>query len=275
MAFGDSAQKMAETASQKSTSNTVPPYLQIKNGETIFRLFPEENEVQWREFWLEVPVTRKVDDKETTKNENRSLILSVLNPETGYFDSAEKGTQDPLSEWYYDLTEGERKALGTYIRTRFAVNVLNRNLVTKNGDEVVPDENGEPWNVVQILSHSGGKKGGKHRLQDITDCISSMRNSKGKSIKPWESDIRIVRGGEGLGTRYSVYQGFNQDPVDFSEYTDDLFLLEEFYKPFPFEAIEALRNGAEWNETLDRYDIKRFPSRRVTATNQPDEDLPF
>lgn len=282
MAFGDSAKKLADNASsnKKSTAfTTIPQFMKIPQGETIFRLFPDETEVQWREYWLEVPVTSKnAQGDEVTVRANRSLILAVTNPDTGYFEYAESG-QDPLTEWYYSMDEDERKAKKLpYIRTRFAINAINRNLVTKDASgNVVPSENGSPWNIVQILSHSGGKEGGKHTLQAIKDCIGNMRNKNAKPAKPHELDLRIIRSGTGMmDTRYLIYPGNNSDDIDFDTLSDQRFDLVAHYQPFPFEAIEDLRQGMEWNETLARYNISKFPRRfNETSTIDSDEDLPF
>lgn len=271
MAFGDNAKKAKQSAENRQNKPVGGDdvYFPVVDGPNLFRLFPDDDVILFREFWMEVPVIRMKDDVEVIEPQEKPIILSVFNPASGFFEAAEP-SQDPISGWYYGLTEDERKALKKTIRTRFAINVLNRNLVSKNPDgTVVADEDGEPMNKVQILVHSGGKEGDKHVLQSITDCVADMRNVKGKKIAPHEADLKIVRAGKGFDTRYSVNVGYNQEPVDFSPFVK--YDLTSHYKPFPFEALRLLMDGdTDWSTIKKQFNISSMPSKFVD-----DSDVPF
>lgn len=283
MAFGDSARKAKEVSDNRTSAvNTgvEPIYFPIVDGSNFFRLFPNDDVVMFREWWFDIAVfTKDKDGNEKYEVKSRPAILSVFNPETGYYDAAESG-QDPLSEWYYAKTEDERKALKKFIRTRFAVNIVNRNLVKKNEDGTfIPHQDGEPLNSVQILTHSGGKEGGKHVLQSIMDCVGDMRNARGKQIAAHMSDLLIRRAGSGFDTRYAISVGYNQEEIDFDSFTK--YDLESFYKPFPFDALRDMMEGEkDWNTIKEEYNIPQWPQKYNTIRNIPttlenDGDLPF
>lgn len=268
MAFGDSARKAKEVSENRNAVNmsTEPIYFPIVDGSNFFRLFPGDDVILFREWWFDVPVL--VKDKEGNERfeiKSRPAILSVFNSSTGYYDSAEQNQQDPLSEWFYAKTEDERKALKKFIRTRFAVNVINRNLVTRNEDGTfIPDSDGEPLNSVQILTHSGGKEGGKHVLQSIMDCVGDMRNAKGKKIESHMADLLIRKAGSGYDTRYAVSVGYNQEEIDFDSFVK--YDIESFYKPFPFDAIRDMMSAEkDWNAIRDEYNIPQWPKKYGTS----------
>jgi hypothetical protein len=246
MAFGDNARKAKEASGIRNGASTTstPTYFPFDIGNNLFRLFPNEDVIMYREFWMTVPVLMTdSQQKQRYEQKERRAILSVFDPNDMGYRTAEGKKQDPVTEWFYSLSEEERKAADKKIRTRFAVNVLNRNLFLKLEDGTLArHDEGEPLDIVQVLSHSAGKEGGTHTYQELIDCTKNIRNIKGKKIEPHESDINIRRTGEGkFSTRYSVSIGFNQEEVDFSQFQK--YDLESFYKPFPFEALTAMQQG--------------------------------
>ena len=272
MAFGDSvkaAAKAAENNKSKSAAfSNVPVYVPLKKGVVTLRLFPEDV-IMWKEYWMEIPVTRKDENgNEKTSIEKRPLILAVFNALDEEWENAESG-YDPVSQMLYNQSEEDRKK--NYAKTRFAMNVLNRTLGKTNDDGAfIPHEDGSPWNVVQVLSQSASVKStGKDFLSDLITVAQSMRGSNGKPIQPHEGDIQVITTGEKFNEiKRTVLPSYNQEPVDFSKFVR--YDLEAFYKPYPFEMLQDIIDGAEWNETRERYGISAFPSKEVQ-----EEDLPF
>lgn len=190
----------------------------------------------------------------------------------------------PMNAWVNSHDEAEQKKL--YAKTRFLVNVYDRTpVVTVDGVTYYPNKAGkyfkktdkgfeelrtevdaknpnatiytpEPHNKVMVIDQSGGAEGGKHFLQSLmtaAENLMSMKTNKHISIN--ESDLRIVTKGEGIDTNRSVFAGFNQEPLTVTEMYD----LESFAVVWPYEAQNALLNGADYSTVIAGWNIPMFP----------------
>lgn len=305
MAFGQTLQepkKKTVSTDDGSTPNlieyaTIPlkggnkKEQRVKGGARRIRILPEldENgvlvrdsndnmqasaEVRFVEVWMDVNVGSGMAA--------RRIILDWRNPfKNPYWERIAQPT---------DRGSKQRKA----IRQMFVINVLDKTPVLYDdaGNVVYPDENGAfvingaakfvdevhgkptPLNKIRILEGSAGDKGGRHFLQSIFDEFEGLEDSDGNPRQPHEVDLIVRVTGIDTDTRRTVrsVQGFT--PIDEAYIYAPRYDLVTWAKPWPNDAINALIDGAEFNEVIETFGIQQYPELKVFTPNEDSNEEP-
>lgn len=262
---------------------------EVKGGSRRIRLLPEldtdgklvvgddgkintETESRFLEVWLNVMIDGSIKP--------RRVILDWRNPwDNPYWrlvaDPTEKGSP-------------ERKAQ----RQKFAINVVDLTpVITDENDRYVyPDENGvyrlsaqgkfvdvadgkpAPLRKVRILEQSAGNKGGKHFLQQLISAVAGLEDGNMEQRQPHEVDLLIKIEGIDVDTTRSLRPTANFNPLPDELIYAPRYDLEAWTRPWPDDAVEALINGADFNEVVEQWNITLFPELKEAI--EPVEEAP-
>jgi hypothetical protein len=304
MAFGKTLKpaKKASVATDGEVKKFVWQWLDTRNGARKFHMLPEldengklvqveaidavgkvikgkyvttpESEVQWLEAWWYVMV-----DGEKVR---RRLILDVDdrwgNPLWKHIKANyEKGSE----EW---------KSL----KTRFGVNVLDMTPVVYDEEDrvVYPDVsnayrmvagkkplvNGikgepEPLMQIRILEGSAGEEGGKHMLQQIKDLAGDIEDPDGNRRELHEVTLLLKTTGEGIKTNRGVRPSGDFRPLPEEYMYLPRYDIAKWATPWPYEMIERLIEGEDFNELVEEYHIQLFPELRTAPEVAPEPTL--
>lgn len=291
MAFGSAAKK--SVSAKKDFKPTDNIFMDIKRGTRLFRVLGDE--IRYKVIWVAkesdgtwVP---KFGYNPADRREARPIVVSVFNPATDEWVG--NAYDNPLMQWIEDnFSEDEQE--GMYAKEQFYVNVLDRTPAKLDGDVIYyPDpknqfpENlkGIPakvLNTVKILQGSSGKVRdengdivGKHLYANLLRAVESgeVNPDTGNLLMPHEYDLRLVTTGQKTETERKITITANREVLDLSQVK--VYDLYSWLKPYPVEFMEEVLSGADWNETVKRYNIKLYPDLVPYLTSETEDDLPF
>lgn len=293
MAFGKTLKPAKHTASSDGEVKTfVWQWLDARNGTRKLHMLPEldesgalvqipatdavgkvikgkfvttpESEVRWLEAWWPV----MVDGQEV----RRRLILDW-----------EDRWGSPL--WKYIKANFEKGSEEwRALKDRFGVNVLDMTpvLFDEDGKVVYPDTSGayrmvagkkpivnglkgeaEPLMQIRILEGSAGEEGGKHLLQQIKDLAGDIEDPDGNRRELHEVTLILKTTGEGIKTNRVVRPSgdFKALPEEYTQLPR--YDIAKWATPWPYEMIERLVDGEDFNALVEEYGIQLFPELRV------------
>ena len=221
-------------------------------------------------------------------------VTVILPPEARY--------DNPIFEKFYkDQPRDKQQAA----RLMVAFNVLDRTPVIKSpidGLLLYPDKDGvhyemdergykptdvvvkgkpEPANRIAVLEVGSGKKGGSHLFAEFCDYIEGLSAEDPETgeqfalspadldtnirsyMPPGETDFRKMKRNFRQGSRR---------PIDDALWDLPVYDLAGFYlKPWPFDAIEQVLDGADPYQVMKDRNIPGFP-RLVTVENEGAEE---
>lgn len=263
MAFGKSAIMPKTNGDGVRQSEKFFPSME---GEYFFRLFPGETEVKFLERTLKV----KVNGNDAW----RSVILNYDN----IFDNKNREQQD-------GMTQEERDASNfLWSSKRFAINVLDRT------DNVVRILKGS-WNRQTNVDSEGNLlavegKSTHAKILRLNKAAVRTDPTTGKVLRlpVDEFDVRLVISGKGLAKEYSLYAGFDTDPLSPELLALPRYDLESWIAGAVWsnDALEELVSGEDYYQLAVKYGIELYPKLRATeeieeleevATAVEDDDL--
>jgi hypothetical protein len=278
MGFGKAAKQNKPTGSNVDTAQL---FMNIKTGTRIFRLVGDE--VRVRKFWLAKDTDGWRPRFGFNPNDKRPaipVIIGVFDPSVGEYGEWSKGTwENPITDFLDGLGLEEEERKGMYAKESFYVNVLDRTMIKVDGDTIVyPDTKNQfpanlksivakPANAIRILEGSSGKCRdddgeivGKSMYSNLLRVVEGgeVDPDTGNILTPDQYDIRMVVSGKGIDTNRALSITANRDVIDFSQY--QVYDLESWLRPLPFEAQDALLNGAEWKDVIEEYNVTMYPS---------------
>lgn len=246
----------------------------IKNGGMV--TIPE-SEVRYVEIWWSVMVNGKMQKRQfwiDWQGEGR-----WKNPFWAMANETDKGSD-------------ERKALKEY----FLINVVDKTpvLFDDKGYPVYPDEKGkfcinalgnkldtpltgepQPLNQIRILQGTSGRTDppGKHFFQQFVNMIGTVEDEDDakKVFQLHEFDISINVHGAGKSTSRSANSMMNRKPLPDSLVYAPRYDLAAWAKPWPNDAISDLLDGADYFETMKKYEIQQYPQLKAVRPEAVEE----
>lgn len=277
------------------------PFMPINRGTRTFRILPEvvngvvnfnetESEVTWGEVWWPVNLA----------NGNRKQRRFIFALRDLY--------RNPIWTDVAERTEKGDKERAAFKR-KFAINVLDKSpvILDENGQPIYQDENnkfvltpmgkkldaplsgkGQPLNQVRVLEGSYNDRPGKHLFGQFINLVGTDRDgnptgtledSEGNVITHLhQTDLKIKNAGTGEGP--SVITTANFKPVSEEFALLPRYDLARWASPWPMDAVQALYDGAVYEEVAEQYGLLMFPQLSVPeadvdeiATDVEEEEL--
>lgn len=281
--FGRSANTKKNTDSaDKNTAGNI--FLNTKNGIRVFRVPHGQEEIRVKRHWLALNDDGSYEPKfgysEGDKRRAVPVIVAVWNPdEDRWVGDSKNWRNNPIDRWVAGLDEADREK--KYAQDVFFLNVLDltKIIVGEDGTECYPDENmkyaakGTPKvnGVIKILTGSSGEPDGKSLYAHLLRTAKSALDDDGEVISIYGYELRLVTSGKGKDTN----RGFNMGAVRPmpKEYENlPVYDLAAMCKPWPNDAIQALMDGADYNEVVKQYGIVLYPPL-ITVEKENEEEL--
>ncbi len=306
MGFGAKAinKNGATTTTTDTTSNKSIffPTASGNDGEPIeytFRLFPDESneqEIVFKEYAGAVMVNGK------------STFRSCIVDSDNIFDNASRVRKAEIDAM--EISAEAKKELYKELKwcsNRFAVNVVNKT-------ESLPDGTANPdFGKVQIFKGSWKRMKEKTDEQVNKEMDAAPKNDPGYTVLPFFVDDNVLYGkllsvintvrvpsatnkkgvtlridqhdiilkcyGQGqFGKKYSVRGGYDQEPLSDEMLNQPRWNIEDWVTRsgiWSNEALEELKNGADYYETAKKYSIALWPelSASVVVAVEEEEEL--
>jgi hypothetical protein len=189
-------------------------------------------------------------------------------------------------------------------KQRFAINVWDRTKVLfgPSGEIVYPNEKDKyfltidgkrveitgtptPLNKVRVFESSAGKEGGKHVLQQLMNYVGAISHPTDEDevkLHLHEFDLAVKITGEGTDTVRTIQPGNNFTPITEEMYLAPRYNLEDWAKPWPHDALDALLDSEDFSEVMERFpEIVLFPmlsepeAYTGETTELSEDEIPF
>ena len=302
--FGASAKKTRPAGSDGAASTTrrADVFLPKKRGSYLFRLAPVP-EYRVKQFWLaKEPKGNWVPKFGYDPADKRPAIpvtVAVFDPSAGEYGSwTENGNPWDNAVTRYldtlDLSEDDRKKM--YAKEVFYASILDFSQTKEvDGKLIYPDPRMQfdnalkniptvVQNTPRVLERSAGKvldnNGdvvGKHMYAKLYGATTGEWNvEEDRRMLPHEYTLRLIVSGTGIDTEYKFTSTADRKPIDWEQ--TQVYDLASWVRTTPDEVIEALFEGADWNELIKQHDIQLYPSLKVIGQDDleiTEDDLPF
>lgn len=291
MSFGRSANtKTASSNNAENRSESI--FLDTKRGIRTFRIPHGTEEVKIKRHWLSLNPDGTWEPKfvYNANDKRRSIPVTVArwNADAGRWEGAERNWRsNPVDKWVATLDGVDVSKM--YAQEIFYLNVLDLTPVRKGADGTVfyPDENMKyvpeaaslPKAVagdIKLLSGSSSEPTGKSLYANLIRLAKSALNDEGDPISIYDFEIRLVTTGMGKETNRSFNMGTIR-PMP-NEYKGlKVYDLAKWPQVWPNEAIADLMQGADYAETVTRYNIGLVPDlvEHVTGAQASDDEELF
>lgn len=287
MGFGRSANtKTANSGNSENRGESI--FLDTKRGIRTFRIPSGTEEVKIKRHWLSLNPDGTWEPKfvynATDKRRSIPVTVARWNADSNRWEGAERNWRlNPVDKWVATLDGVDVSKM--YAQEIFYLNVLDLTSVRKGADGTIfyPDENMKypaeaaslPKAIageVKLLSGSSSEPTGKSLYANLIRLAKSALNDEGDSISIYDFEIRLVTTGMGKETNRSFNMGTIR-PMP-SEYKSlKVYDLVKWPQVWPNEAIADLMQGADYVETITRYNINLIPASVESNTSaQPSSD---
>lgn len=261
----------------------------VKGGTRIFRLLPQLDKAGQ---------IVKVDGLEVTAQEYAYLSVwldvNIANKEGVVTRGRREVRMDVARKWDnpYWKRIADKTEKGSQQRrdqsAKFVMNVLDRTpvLMRPDGSYLYPNEHAEftilpngKWvpaeagtgqrlDQIRILQGSHGESGGRSLIAGILLALKNFDNEDGSAVIPHKVNIKLAVSGAGKKVERYIGVIASQVPVEESLLFAPRYDLAAFAKPWPDEAVNALIDGAEYNEVVKTFGLVTFP-KLVNADGSP------
>ena len=307
--FGSSA-KMARPAGSGSIDRRndifLPRTKDQKRGMYLMRLVPMKDRVV-RQFWLAkepdgrwVPKPAKPYDP-TDKRMSIPVTVAVFDPTDGDYGSWKNygNPWDNAVTRYLDALDLPKAERDNYFpKEVFYASIIDVSPTKMvDGKLIYPDTRGQfdaalksTPTVIQrtprVLTSSAGKvydtNGdivGKNAYAQLLSALAGEFDPvQDRRLLPHEYTVRMVISGQGTDTAYKFASTSDREEYDWD--TMKVYDIPSWVKVTPDEVIEALLEGADWNELIKLHNLELYPQLITMDANEPDteiteDDIPF
>ena len=285
MAFGKSAKtaKAKFTAQNKdNTDNNI--FLNMRTpGSRLLRVPHGKgtDEVKFLRHWIAMNEDGTWEPSfydPSDRRPKKPVTIARWNHVTENWDSSGTSWDDnPIDAWIRTLDAEDRK--GKRVQERFYLNVIDRTRIVKasDGKIVYPDAVGKfpaeyadqiPTQHNRVLILDGSSSNPDENLDttyaDIYVTLTTTANEEGTICHPSEYDLFLIIS-EGINPKTKKKKtNYKFTPRAVSTLPEELanlqvFDLDTYPMVWPNAAIEELFSGADYMETVKKYNIKLYP----------------
>lgn len=249
MAFGDTRKNFAGGS---DLPKDPWPFMDMGQGKRVFRLLPAmddstnpEEEVAALSLWVPVVQAGQARNRRVFIDPDTRSAIAAINPELAkraqrrFFINVFDRTPVVKVEHYVIYPDPERKYYKGFKDNRTPV-----------------DGKPAPNNAIVILEGSLG--GEKSLMAEILSLRGDVQDSDGNVLPLTAFDIELTTRGEKLDKVTKAYAGINREPLPQDVLTAPRYDLRSYARPWPKDAVLALLDGADYDETISKYNISVF-----------------